>query len=306
MPAKFRIKDIFPLLKDTFKAWNDDDPFYLSAVVAYYTLFALPGLLVLIINFAGSIWKEEEVQEEVTRQISEVLGPDSAAQIETIMSRALTDSGSTVSFLFSMGTLIFGATGVFFMLQKSLNKVWDVKVNPKSGILRMLKSRLIGLGLIVVIGFFLLVSLLLTTALNVLSEWIQSNLPEFLFYGFYVINFIVSVGIITLLFAIIYKVLPDVIIGWRSLWVGSFVTALLFVTGKSLLGLYFSNSDPASAYGVAGSIVIILLWVSYSSLLVFFGAEFTQVYAKRYGQPIVPARNAYHIRVQMIKDLEEV
>jgi len=305
MPEKFRPKDIFPLLKEAFVEWNANDPFYMSAAISYYTLFALPGLLVLISNIAGAIWKEEEVKAEITRQISESVGPESAAQIETIMTRALADTGSTISFLFSFGSLIFGATGVFFILQKSLNKVWDVEIDPKSGVLHVVRSRLVGLGLIIAIGFLLLVSLLLTTGLNVLSQWIKSNLPEFLYYGFFAVHIILSIAVITLLFAAIYKFLPDVIIGWRSLWIGSFFTALLFVLGKFLLGLYFGHSNPASAYGVAGSIVVLLLWVSYSSLIVFFGAEFTQAYARRYGQPIAPAKNAFYVKRQMLKKLEE-
>ena len=304
MNGRFQFKDLFVLLKETFKEWNEDEPFYLSAGVAYYALLALPGLLVLVINIAGSIWEKEEVKSEISVRIEEVMGANSANQVETIMTRAMGETDSTLATLFSIGTLVFGATGVFFMLQRSLNKVWDVKVKPKSGILHMVKSRAVGLGLILVIGFLLLISLLLTTALSVLSEWIRANLPEFLFYSFYAINFVVSVGVITLLFAVIYKFLPDVIIGWKTLWIGSLFTALLFVLGKELLGLYFGNANPGSAYGVAGSMVVIMLWVSYSCLLIFFGAEFTQVYARRYGQRIKPAKHAYRLRKELFKEEE--
>ena len=244
MADQFHFKDIFSLLKAAFKEWQNDDPFYLSAVVAYYTLFALPGLLVLLINIVGPVWAENEVKGEISSQISEVLGQETAQQVEVIMNNALSGSDSTMATLFSIATLIFGATGVFFMLQKSLNKVWDVKVNPESGILRMLKSRAIGLGMIVVIGFLLLVFLLVSAFLSILTDWIRENLPDFMFYGIYVINFLISLLIITLLFAVIYKVLPDVEIGWKSLWVGSLVTAFLFVVGKFLMGLYFGNANP--------------------------------------------------------------
>lgn len=306
MKNKFKIKDIPSLFKETFKEWNDDDPFYLSAVVAYYTIFALPGLLFLVIYIAGMVWQEGEVRTEVVSQIESALGGESAKQVEVIIDQAIGQPASIISMLVSIGSLLFGATGVFFMLQKSLNQVWNVAEDPKRGILIMLKARAIGFGLIVVIGFLLLVSLLLTTALNVLGNWIMANLPSYLYYLFYVIDFTVSLGIITLVFAMIYKFLPDVIIGWRTLWVGSVVTALLFVIGKFALGLYFSLADPASAYGVAGSLVIMLLWVSYSCLLIFFGAEFTLVFARRYGQKIRPAKHAFRVKIELVKDQEDV
>jgi membrane protein len=304
MKRKFHIKDVPSLLKETIKEWNDDDPFYMSAVVAYYTVFALPGLLFLVIYIAGLVWKEGEVRGEILSQIESAMGQDSAAQMEMIIDQAIGAPTSLFMMIVSIGALVFGATGVFFMMQKSLNTIWNVVEDPKRGILIMLKARAIGLGLIVVIGFLLLVSLLLTTAINVMSEWIMEYLPHYLYYVFYVINFLISLGIITLLFAVIYKVLPDVIIGWRSLWIGSVVTALLFVIGKYALGLYFSLADPADAYGVTGSMVILLLWVSYSCLLIFFGAEFTQVYSRRYGKKIVPKKYALRVRTEFIRDEE--
>jgi membrane protein len=302
MERKFHIKDVPSLFKETIKSWNDDDPFYMSAVVAYYTVFALPGLLFLVIYIAGLVWKEGDVRDEVITQIESALGQDSAAQMEMIIDRAIGVPTSPFMMIVSIGALIFGATGVFFMLQKSLNMVWNVVEDPKRGILIMLKARAIGLGLIVVIGFLLLVSLLLTTAINVMSEWILEFLPHYLYYVFLIINFLISLGIITLLFAIIYKVLPDVVIGWRTLWIGSIVTASLFVIGKYALGLYFSLADPADAYGVTGSLVILLLWVSYSCLLIFFGAEFTQVYARKYGRKVVPKKHALRVKTQFIRD----
>lgn len=302
MGRKFKLKDVLSLFKEAFKEWNEDDPFFLSAGVAYYTVFALPGLLFLVIYVAGMIWKEGEVRDEIIAQIESSIGPESAAQAEIIIDRAIGQPSSDFMTIVSIASLVFGATGVFFMLKKSLNIVWNVAEDPKRGFLNMLKARAVGLGLIVVIGFLLLVSLLLTTALNVMGNWIMDNLPNYLYYVFYALNFLVSLGIITLLFAVIYKFLPDVIIGWPSLWIGSLFTALLFVLGKEALGLYFSLSNPASAYGVAGSLVIMLLWVSYSCLLVFFGAEFTQIYARRYGQEIKPASHAYVVKTQLVRD----
>jgi len=303
MPESFKINHIFSIAKTTVKDWLDDEPFYLSAGVAYYSLLALPGLLVLIIRLVGTFYKKAKVKTEITDQVSQILGSDVAQQVEIIIKQASEAPDSWVATIISIATLVFGATGVFFALQKSLNKVWDVKISPKSGIMHTVKSRAIGLGLIVVVGFLLLVFLLISTILTVISNWIEANLPDYLFYSIYLINFILSTGIFTLLFAIIYKVLPDVIIGWKSLWVGSVVTALLFNLGKYLIGIYFGNADPGSSYGIAGSIVVLLLWVSYSCLLIFFGAEFTQVYARRYGQPIKPAKHA--VKIKLVEYEEE-
>jgi membrane protein len=303
MPEKFKFNHLFSIVKITIKDWLADEPFYLSAGVAYYSMLAMPGLLVLIIRLVGTFYKEDEVQTEITNQVSQVLGQDAATQIDTIIRQASEAPDSVLATVISIGTLVFGATGVFFALQKSLNKVWDVKISPKTGILHTVKSRAIGLGLIVVVGFLLLVFLLISTLLSVVSNWMEANLPDYLFYLIYVVNFILSTSIFTLLFAIIYKVLPDVIIGWKSLWVGSIVTALLFNLGKYLMSLYFGNTDPGSSYGIAGSIVVLLLWVSYSCLLIFFGAEFTQVYARRYGQPIKPAKHA--VRIKLVEYEEE-
>jgi membrane protein len=178
-------------------------------------------------------------------------------------------------------------------LQKSLNRVWNVKADPKkSGIKMMVKTRAISFGIIMAIGFLLLISLVLTSGLTAVSDWVAARMPDFVLYVFYVINFFVTLAIITLLFALLFRFLPDVKIEWRSVWTGAAITALLFVIGKYALAFYFGKAEPGSTYGAAGSIILILLWVSYSCLILFFGAEFTQVYAKRYGHSIEPNNNA--------------
>lgn len=288
----FRWKDLLSLLKKTYSEWNDDDPFRMSAVMSYYAIFSLPGLLLIVISVAGFIFGEEAVQGEISNQISSMIGADAAKNVEEMISNVHHNGSSVWATIIGVATLIFGATGVFYQLQQSLNQIWEVQVKKEEGIKKVMLDRVTSFGVILVIGFLLLVSLVLTAALSALSEFIKENLPSYLIYVFYVAEFLVSYGIITLLFATIYKVLPDVTIKWKTVWVGAAVTAALFVIGKFALGIYFGKSDPGSAYGAAGSLILILLWVSYSCLILFFGAEFTQVYAKRYGHDIEPNSHA--------------
>lgn len=288
----FRFKDIFSLLKETYKEWNADEPFELSSVIAYYAIFSLPALLVIIISVAGMFFGAEAVTGQISAQIGEMLGKDAGEGIETMIVNANKGGKNIVATIIGIATLLFGATGVFIQLQKSLNKVWNVKANPNEGLKRLLVLRATSLGLILAIGFLLLISLVISTGLAAFGDWITKMLPDFMFYVMYVLNIILSLGIMTLLFAMIYKLLPDVKLQWKAVWIGAFVTALLFEIGKSGLSIYFGKAEPGSAYGAAGSIILILLWVSYSCLILFFGAEFTQVYAKRYGHIIEPSPHA--------------
>lgn len=282
----FSFRDLPGLLKQTYKEWNDDDPWRQSAVVAYYAIFSLPALLIIVITIAGSFFGEAAVQGKVSDEISNMVGPDAAEQVEVMLSNTYQKGNSTIATIIGVATLLFGATGVFYQLQQSLNNIWDVEPNKDAGIKKLLKDRVSSFGVILVIGFLLLISLLLTTALTALSDFIMQYLPDYLLYVFYVAQFILSFGIITLLFAMMFKILPDVDMQWRTVWIGAAVTAFLFIIGKFALGIYFGKSDPGSAYGAAGSLILILLWTSYSCLILFFGAEFTQVYARKYGHTI--------------------
>jgi membrane protein len=187
---------------------------------------------------------------------------------------------------------LFGATGVFYQTQQILNKMWEVKPQPKQKFLKLVKDRVFSFGLIIVVGFLLLVSLVLSAALTAVSDWITAHISDSLIVVFKVVDILVSLAIVTLLFAAMYKFLPDAKIKWKDVWVGAMVTALLFVIAKFALGLYFGNTDPGSAYGAAGSIILIMLWVTYAGMILLFGAEFTKVYANRYGQKVEPAEGA--------------
>ncbi|MEX0965899.1 MAG: YihY/virulence factor BrkB family protein [Bacteroidia bacterium] len=287
--GRFHISHLWSLLKETYIEWNEDEPFRLSAVVAYYAILSLPALLVIIIAVAGTIFGPDAIKGEIAGQVSDIVGSEAAKQTETMIAEASMSERTVTATIIGIGTLIFGATGVFFHLQKSLNEIWGVKSQPKRAFLGLLRDRAFSFGMVMVIAFLLLISLIVSAALSALSNWIVSQLPGWTIYFFRFIDLIISLGIITILFALIFKVLPDVKIKWRDVWTGAVVTSVLFVAGKFALGLYFSEADPGSAYGAAGSVIVILIWISYACLILFFGAEFTQVYARRYGDRIEPA-----------------
>ena len=292
MDFKAKSKSFFTILKKTYQEWNANDPFRQSAVIAYYSIFSLPALLLIIIKVVGQVFSEKKVRQEITSQIDSAVSQEAAEQVETMITNASQQGDSTIAIIIGIATLLFGATGVFVQLQRSLNLAWEVEAKPEAGILKIALDRVLSLGFVLGIGFLLIVSLAITAGLQALSTVIQRNLPEYLLYVFHIAEIVVSLGVITLLFAIIYKFLPDAKVEWRSVWVGALVTAILFVSGKEGLGFYFGQTDPGSVFGAAGSLILLLLWVNYSALIFLFGAEFTQVFARRYGHKIEPSDHA--------------
>lgn len=286
------LKGIWTSLKKTFKTFDDIDPFNKSIVIAYYSILSLPGLLVIIINIAGYFFGQEAVTGELTRQIDDVIGGNTAADLEKIVARASVSEKSTLSSILGVVTLVFGATGVFYNLQQIFNAIWEVKPKPKGKLLKLLKDRVFSFGLILVIGFLLLISLVVSAVLSAVSNWVAANIAEGLQVVFKVLDVVVSLGVITLLFASLFRFLPDARVRWRSVWVGAVLTSLLFVVAKFLLGLYFGKSEPGSTYGAAGSIVLIMLWVSYAGVILLFGGLFTRVYANERGHITAPSKHA--------------
>ncbi len=295
------ISNFFKVTKETAKEWMDEDPFRRSATVAYYAVFSIPALLVIVIALAGLVFGREAVQGEISAQIQSALGAETAESIEDIIAKSSEAKTSIWATIIGFITLIIGSTGVFGELQTSLNQIWEVKVVAKKKWLKTIKNRLFSFGLVLSIGFLLLISLLLTTALEALSGYINRLLPDFMVVVFHILNFIISFGVITVLFALIFKVLPDAKIRWRDVWIGAVVTGLLFVLGKYALGIYFAKANPGSAYGAAGSIILIMLWVSYSCMILFFGAEFTKQYAVAHGHEIQPTTDSEIISEKEIK-----
>ncbi|MEO8761132.1 MAG: YihY/virulence factor BrkB family protein [Bacteroidia bacterium] len=297
------LTDLGVITKKTAVAWSKADPFRQSAVVAYYAIFSMPALLVIIIACAGVFFGQEAVSGQVSNQISSVLGKDSSVQIQDMIAKASRHKKTTLATIISIGTLLIGCTGVFKELQVSLNQIWEVKVTAKKMWLKAIKDRLFSFGLIISIGFLLLVSLILTTVLSAVSGWIKNHLPDLVLVLFHLMDIVVSFGIITVLFALMFKILPDAKIKWRNVWIGAIVTGLLFIIGKFALGIYFGKAHPASAYGAAGSIILVMLWVSYSCMIVFFGAEFTKQYTFYHGGRIEPTKDSEHINATEAEQL---
>ena len=292
MARKFRFKDLGKLLKETYKEWNALDPFRESAVIAYYTIFSLPGLLIMVIKSAGALFGEEAVRGKITGQISGMIGTTAAEAVQEMIKNALSKEDSTFALIVGIASLIFGATGVFVQLQKSFNNIWEVEPDTSNGIMKLITDRATSFGLIMVIAFLMLISLVVSTLISTLSDWMITFLPDFMIYAISAIEILISLLIIGVLFGFMFKTLPDREIGWRTVGIGGLVTAALFTLGKEGLSLYFGMAEPASTYGVAGSVVLILLWVSYACLILFFGAEFTKVYARFYGHRTKVSKHA--------------
>lgn len=291
------LKPALSLLKESFKEWKEDDALSLGAALAYYTIFSIAPLLLIVIAVAGFVWGREAVQGQLVGQVDQLIGKEGGVAIQTMIANAAKQGqGSGIlATIIAAVTALFGATGVFAQLQKALNQIWNVEAKPGSGILSFLKTRVASFGMILGIGFLLLVSLVVSAGLSAVDTYMTSLMPgaEVLFT---ILNFVVSMALITLLFAMIYRFLPDVRIAWRDVWVGAAFTALLFTIGKFLIGLYLGRSSVSSVFGAAGSLVVVLLWIYYSTQILFFGAEMTQVYARHRGSQILPDEHAVKVR----------
>ncbi len=290
-----KTKRVFKLVKETFSEWQEDNVPLLAAALAYYTLFSLAPLLVIAIAITGAFFGEAAAQRDIAGQIQGMVGKDGAEAIQAMIQNANKPSaGGAIATLFGVVTLVLGASGVFGQLQTALNTIWEVKPKPGRGLKSFLKSRFLSFAMVVVIGFLLLVSLVLSAVLAGISNFFGSFLPALTVLGV-VLNFVLSFAVTTVLFAAIYKFLPDVKVPWSNLWVGAAVTSLLFSIGRFLIGLYLGNSAVGSTYGAAGSLIVILIWVFYSAQILLIGAEFTQVYSKNRGLPIEPSPHAIRV-----------
>jgi membrane protein len=279
-------KKFWLILKGTFAEFSEDNVLRLCAALSYYSVFSIGPLLVIVVGLAGLAFGHEHVRHQIEGQLQSLLGQNSAKTIESMMS-AQKHGTSLIATIVGIAALLIGAGGVFGQLQDSLNTIWEVKTKPGAGIWGLIRNRFLSFTMVLGIGFLLLVSMVLTTFLTAVAGTIGRMLPisEVLIH---ILNFVVSFGIITLLFEMIFKYLPDVKIPFRKVWVGAIGTALLFTIGKYLLSLYLGRASTSSSFGAASSVILILMWVYYASLILFFGAEFTQVYAKQTGTKVVP------------------
>ncbi len=280
---KINFKVIRKLIYETFDQFIDDKGFKMAAALSYYAAFSLGPLLMIVISIAGLFFGEDAARGEISKQMTNLVGKDGAEMIETIVKGASNIATGIVAGIVSIIFLILGSVGVFLDLQESLNIIWGVESKPGRGILMFLKNRLISFSMVIATGFLLMVSLVINSMIYLLYNYFGDYINS-IFPASEAINLITSFIVITLLFALIFKYLPDVIISWRYVWFGAVLTSVLFSIGKYFIGLYLGNSSYSSTYGAAASIVILFIWIYYSGLILFLGAEFTQVYRKRFSK----------------------
>jgi len=298
------MKRIFKLFKNTYLRWMKNEPFERSASIAYYTLFSFPSLLVVIIAVAGYFFGKSEVQEEIISSLAEVVGEEAAISVEKMILNVSVEDGSSIALIISIGVLVFGATGAFFQLKKAMNKIWSVR-EKKSNILMMILDRLISLGMILSIGFMMAASLIITTIVTSFGKYISNYAPELSEVGLKGFNLLFSYAFIWILFSSIFKILPDIKLKWRNALVGGSITTGLFLIAEYGLSFYFSQSDPTSVYGSASSVILLMLWIYYTCLILFFGAEFTVQYTLLKGEKVETNQFSEPSFIQDVKDLKE-
>ncbi len=266
-------------MKEAFRLWHSGEPTKFGATVGYYSILSLPALMVIILNLMGLFFDHTLAQQEIVGQIKSLFGADTAKSVANIISEAQLKRKNPLLTLIGVGTLIFGATQMFYNIQNAFNKVWGAKLEHVKAVKLEVLNRLKSFGFVLIIGFLLLVSMVLTSMLSVLRNYLLEYFSSTVLSIFYVIDFLSSIGLLTLLFSSMFKFLPNVSIPWKRIWPGGLLTACLFVIGKFLIGWYFGTAEPGSTYGAAGSVILIMLWVSYTSLILLFGANFTKAYS---------------------------
>jgi len=299
MKKKITWKGLWQVLKDSFNGFSDDKVIKLSGALAYFTIFSIGPMLIVIIFFADIFYGREAIEGTIYGQLKGFVGPDAAAQIQNIIKNASLSGKSQITAIIGFVTLLIGATGVFSEIQDSINMIWNLKPKPKKGWLKMLLNRLISFSVVVSLGFILLVSLILNGLIEGLMNRLQARFPEMAVVLVYIINLVITFSVTTILFGIIFKVLPDAKIKWKDVLTGAMTTAVLFMIGKFAITFYIGNSNIGSTYGAAGSLVVLLLWIYYSSIILYFGAEFTKAYAANYGSRIEP--NHYAVWIKQVE-----
>lgn len=303
---KLSLKGLWQVLKESFEGFGNDQVPKLSGSLAYYTIFSMGPLLIVIIYLCSVFFGREAIEGSIYNQIQSFVGEDTARQMEQIIKNAYLDNKNSFAAIIGIITLLIGATTVFADIQGSINTIWQLKPKPQKGIWRLIKTRLLSFSVIVSLGFILLVSLAITGLIEGLSGRLQNAFPDVAVAIFYAVNLLISLIVTTILFSLIFKVLPDAHIRWKDVMAGALTTAVLFMVGKFAISLYISKSNIGSTYGTAGSLVILLLWVYYSAFILYFGAEFTRAYALKFGEEIKPNEFSVSTKVIEIETEEEV
>ncbi|MFL5752009.1 MAG: YihY/virulence factor BrkB family protein [Bacteroidia bacterium] len=301
MTRKTVFKNAWAILKDSFKEFSKDKVLKLSAALAYYTVFSLPSVLIVIIGLCSIFFGREAAQGKIVAQIGHMVGPDAALQIQDILKKTTLHHDNFLATIIGFVTLLLGATGMFGEIQDSINSIWGLKASPKKGFMKIVINRLMSFSMVLVLGFILLVSLILNTVLDAFFDSLHRLFSDKVIHVLYYLDYLVMFGIIATLFAFIFKGLPDAKVHWRDVWIGAVVTAVLFLLGKFVISYLLMHNSNVSAYGAAGSIIVILLWVYYSAIILYFGAEFTQVHVRFHGRAIEPNKYAVWVEQRTVQ-----
>lgn len=293
--TKHRIKQYGKMIAKAGSNFMEDRCMKLSAALAYYTLFSIAPLLVTLIAVATIFYSREAITGNLSQQIQGFVGENAAQQIQLLIEKSSISGGSVFALGVSIVVLILGATSVFIEIQDSINMIWRVRAKPKKGWKQMLKNRGLSLSIIATLGFLLIASLIINFIISGLSNWLTRHLGDGVYYAIEAVNFAITFIVISVLFGTIFKVLPDVEIEWKTVRAGAFFTAILFIIGKYVITLYINTTGTGSTYGAASSVIVILTWIYYTAIILYFGAEFTQVYAIEHGGHIQPAKYAVYL-----------
>lgn len=303
---KFSSTIVYKLIADTAKGFEHDNPMVFGASIAFYTIFSMPAILIFMVFIAEIFYGERAVEGTLYVYIEDFVGSDSAQQIQNILKNAKFDESGFFARVIAVGTLMFSATTVFANVQYVLNEIWSVRAKPERGWLKFIIDRLFSFIIVASLGILLISALLVNVILEVFSDFLTKIFPEYTIYLVTGISYVLVIALVTLVFALVFKLLPDAIVRWRDVWVGSLVTSFLFILGKELIGIYLGQSDISSTYGAAGSLVFLLIWIYYSTVIFLVGAEFTKAYSQRIGKEIRPKKNAVKIvRKEVEREVKE-
>ncbi|MDN3670771.1 YihY/virulence factor BrkB family protein [Echinicola jeungdonensis] len=305
MIDKIKEMTVFQILKDSVIAFGKSDSMSYAAGTAFYTIFSMPALLIIVLNIGSTFYQKGTVKEELLNQVEQLSGPESAETLDSIIYNASLETEGFVPKMVAIGVILFSATTVFVSLQTSINHIWHIKPMPEKGLLKFVINRLLSFSLVASIGFVLLVSLIIDALIVIFFNYVELLIKGVSIYLATLTSFVFTQGLMVVIFGLMYKILPDAKVRWRSVWLGAIVTMVLFALGKYLIGFYLGNSDVGSAYGTAGSLVIVLVWVYYSVIIFLFGAQITYFIAENIGKGIQPIKQAIKVKIVELEEVDE-
>lgn len=301
------IKFYWEVLKKTVQAFVASSAFKDASSLAYYSIFSIPGMLIIVIWLAGYFFGEDAIQGEITNQIGSAMGRDTAKTVEDLIKSSLVDDERFIMKIIGVCSMVFGATTVFFQLQKSLNNYWEVEPAPNKALKNFFLNRANSLGMILTIGFLIMLTMVLSSMISYFGDLMTYYFGTKIYIIAQLLNLVVGFVVVMVLFAMIFKVLPDINISWKSVWSGAFFTTILFTIGKFGLSFYFAKANPTSAFGTAGTIILVMMWINYSCLILFLGAIFTKIYSEKLGYSITPSKYAnWKAEKRYIQKLEKI